>query len=104
VIDGDIIVIGGGFDENEGNNINEVWKSEDKGESWKQMQDAPFYPCWTYSVSVIDGSIIVISFKTDHVTTFSNEVWKSEDKGESWKQMQDATFSPRLYYTSSVID
>jgi len=40
VIDGAIIVICG--DDFNGNISKEVWKSEDKGQSWTQMQDAPF--------------------------------------------------------------
>jgi len=58
VIDETIFVIGGATDN--WSNLNDIWTSEDKGQSWTQMQDAPFSERHGHSTSVIDGTIVVI--------------------------------------------
>jgi len=87
--DGSIILMGGlttdGYIR-----LNDVWRSEDKGESWTQMTGSAEWTGRNFhtSVALSDGSIVLMGGYTyDGGFTRINDVWRSIDKGATWTQM-----------------
>lgn len=102
--DDSIVVIGG---ESSAGLRNDVWRSEDGGETWEELTDVAEWPLrYDYSTVVLpDGRIILMGgWKHGWPTIRKNDVWLSDDGGETWIQVTDsAGWSARGYHTSLIL-
>jgi hypothetical protein len=99
--DGSIVLMGG-WDANNNNNINDVWHSLDKGVTWHQHMTGSTW--WSArsdhsSVAMPDGSIVLMG-GSDSGGVLLNDVWRSTDLGASWTQVIPGTpiWSPRAEF------
>ena len=78
--------------------FNDVWRSDDKGASWKQVTgDAP-WPARAYFEAVTKSrkggkgkELFVLGGQNfDQPSDFFNDVWRSRDAGKTWKRMTAA--------------
>jgi len=106
--DGSIVLIGGL--DNNGNLLNDVWRSTDNGATWIQMTaNAKFKPrIQSGKVVMPDGSIILMGgYWTENPSRTSNsmnDVWRSTDNGATWTQMTaNAGWTPRYSFSSIVM-
>jgi hypothetical protein len=103
--DGSIILMGG-IVNNHGGNINDVWRSTDKGATWTQMNASAGWSPRNYqsSAALPDGSIEVMGGYEggiDSGAVYHNDVWRSKDKGATWTQISaNAGWTPRWGQTS----
>ena len=70
---------------------NDVWKSTDGGETWRQAAKTDagsrFPAVYTHSSAAVGSDIYVIGgYRGDQI----NDVWKSSDGGETWKNVHAA--------------
>ncbi len=104
VVNGDAMYVIGGTDYS--GKLNDVWKSDDKGVTWKQLpNDNPFPARDAHQVVVIDGTFYVIGGWTSS-SGRSNDIWKSTD-GISWREVDtdsNSIFSGRYGHQVVVID
>lgn len=98
--DGNIVLMGGGYlsRPNVMEGMNDVWRSEDQGASWSEMErpEDPNPPWWFWprqnhsGVVLSDGSIVLMG------GSGMNDVWRSEDQGASWTRVtREAEWSGR---------
>ena len=89
--DGSIVLIGG--ETNNGYVSNDVWRSEDMGNTWTQLNSNPgWLPQSGQSYVILkDGSIVLIGGAKPNIGDIShmtfihyNEVWRSTDAGTTW--------------------
>jgi N-acetylneuraminic acid mutarotase len=68
---------------------NDVWRSDDKGRSWTQVDsDAPFSPRYVTSVAVSNDAVWLIGGVDSH---WKNDVWRSLD-GLDWRTGKQGEF------------
>jgi hypothetical protein len=100
------IVLLGGLTDNKGGNLNDVWRSADKGITWTLMNASAGWSPRYYqsSVALPDGSIVVMGGYEGGITrgaVYHNDVWKSKDYGATWVQINsNASWSPRWGQTT----
>ena len=84
-----------------GVDLNDVWRSTDKGVTWTQQTanaewSERYYPS---SVVLPDGSIVLMGGETSDGK--SNDVWRSTDKGATWTEVNaSAGWSAREDFSS----
>ena len=67
-----------------------IWKSEDGGESWKQLRTGlPGGPLGKIALAISPQKPDVVYATIETIRT-DGGVWMSEDRGESWRKMSDA--------------
>jgi len=83
--------------------IRDVWKSEDKGLTWKLVTDEPEWSARAYFSSVVDNTnaIYVICGENG---VFINEVWKSNPGGVTWTKLTSSDNLTARTAPNSVID
>ncbi len=68
-----------------------VWKTEDAGETWREMtREVPNLATTTLAMPASDPNIIYAGTGEGFGTfafVYGQGIWKSEDKGESWTQL-----------------
>ena len=86
--DGSIVLMGG-YDES--GDLNDVWRSFDKGATWTQMTA---HAQWVarrahISVAMPDGSIVLMGGinNTSLLSNYTDDVWRSTDYGATWTRM-----------------
>ena len=101
--DGSIVIMGGRSTSN--NFLNDVWRSTDKGASWKLVNSNPGWTERGYFSSVVmaDGSIVLIGGLGGSGQTARSDVWRSPDKGSSWILMNASPWTDVIMYHSSVV-
>ncbi|PTN31440.1 hypothetical protein C6366_18115, partial [Desulfonatronum sp. SC1] len=100
--DGEIVLMGGWADAN----TNEVWLSEDKGESWTRMTDnAGWSPRGYFAAEALhDGSIVIMGGHSGINPPELGDVWRSTDNGATWTQLTDAApWGPRSSHSSALL-
>jgi len=78
--------------------FNDIWRSDDKGKSWKQVTDDAPWPARAYFEAVTKKrnngkgkELFVLGGQNfDQPSDFFNDVWRSRDKGKTWKRMTEA--------------
>jgi len=78
--------------------FNDVWRSDDKGASWKQVTDDAPWPARAYFEAVTKSrkggkgkELFVLGGQNfDQPSDFFNDVWRSRDAGKTWKRMTAA--------------
>lgn len=102
VIDGKIIIIGGYIQSGLREELaNDVWISEDEGQTWKQIKENTGSPTDTFTKrqkfgTVAIGKILYIIGGYSDTGNSLNDVWKSFDLGRTWIEVtRNANFSPR---------
>jgi uncharacterized delta-60 repeat protein len=95
--DGSIILIGGGFFNND------VWKSSDNGTTWARQTSDAEWParCMHTSVAMPDGSIVLMGGRNNGIDM--NDVWRSTNNGTNWIRLPDGGWLPREAHSSVVL-
>ncbi len=96
--DGSIVLMGG---KNSTDDLNDVWRSTDKGTTWTQVTADAGWSARSGHSSVVlpDGSIVLMGGSGN-----MNDVWRSTDKGATWTQMTaDAEWTGRSRHTSVAL-
>jgi N-acetylneuraminic acid mutarotase len=78
--------------------FDDIWRSGDKGASWKQVTDDAPWPARAYFEAVTkarkDGKgkeLFVLGGQNfDQPSDFFNDVWRSRDGGKTWKRMTES--------------
>ena len=85
---------------------NDVWKSDDSGESWTQVASGTRFSSRYGHASVFDaqGNLYVLGGTSDGGTTVFDDVWKSEDEGATWTQVAGSKRFPARTHHSCVVD
>ena len=87
--DGDLYVMGGQTDLNDPSTcLSDVWRSEDGGATWTQLDDAPWAPRgMAYYLAEFDGKLWLMGGGTydDAPRTFYNDVWSFD--GTTWTEV-----------------
>ncbi|WP_292368417.1 hypothetical protein [Methanoregula sp. UBA64] len=95
----DSIVLMAGYNPDSGTWVKDVWRSTDKGATWKQQTSDSGFPTRNDApaVALSDGSIVVMGGVGNTGSMPSkNDVWRSTDKGVTWtQQTASAEWSPR---------
>ena len=92
VLDDNIYVMAGFGGGNEGDQRNDVWKSENRGESWSSTNPNVNFPMDSlFASAVLDDKILLMGGQTPLGST--KEVWESSD-GASWSKVEP---SPRIF-------
>jgi PKD repeat protein len=93
--DNSIVIMGGG--QNNEQLLNDVWRSDDYGLTWKQQTaKAEWSPREGQSAVAMPNGSIVLMGGGDYSSNPFNDVWISTDKGKTWKQQTaKAEWSPR---------
>jgi PKD repeat protein len=95
----DSIVLMAGYNPDSGAWVNDVWRSTDKGATWKQQTTDSGFPVRQEApaVALSDGSIVVMGGAGNTGSSPSkNDVWRSTDQGVTWtRQTASAEWSPR---------
>jgi type II secretory pathway component GspD/PulD (secretin) len=88
-----------------GNQWEDVWRSEDEGETWENIACAPWSQRFGHSSVVLpDGSIVLMGGYAGIGVNRFNDVWRSTDKGKTWTLMTaEAKWSGRYNHTSVVL-
>lgn len=101
--DGSIVLMGGW----DGGSMyfNDVWYSDDKGETWMQMTpDAPWNARRGLScVALPDGGIVLMGGGGGYAVGRFNDVWHSVDDGATWTQKSEAADWPVRQYHNSLL-
>jgi len=100
---GDIILMGGFLDFDVA--VNDVWKSEDGGATWEEINSEADWAArgWHSSVVLPDNSIVLLG--GNDTAELYNDVWRSDDGGESWTELTaGADWSARESFASVVLD
>jgi len=99
--DGSIVLTGGA--DNRGFDLNDVWISTDKGETWtQQIAAAGWAGRRDHTCEVLPGGEIILMGGT--WGSDLNDVWLSTDKGKTWtRQTPAAAWSPRHLHSSAVL-
>lgn len=96
--DGDLYVMGGQTDLNDPSTcLADVWRSEDGGVTWVQLDDAPWSPRgMAYNLVEHDGKLWVMGGGTydDAPRTFFNDVWSFD--GTTWVEVSPDGAAPWL--------
>ena len=84
---------------------NDVWRSEDGGQTWHEVTVSAGWSARDGHTSVVlpNGDILLMGgrFGTSH---HKNDVWASVDGGATWKEVSnDAEWSSRWGHTSVVL-
>lgn len=98
--DGSIILIGGYDSENR---FNDVWRSEDQGNTWIELSPHATWSARSGHTSVVlsDGSIVLMG---GYDGSHKNDVWRSEDQGATWTEVNSsAEWSGRAGHQSVVL-
>ncbi len=68
-----------------------IWKTEDAGESWREMtQHVPNLATTTLAMPAVNPNVIYAGTGEGYGSfafVYGQGIWKSEDKGESWAQL-----------------
>jgi PKD repeat protein len=107
MLDGSIVLMGGGGSGIGGGWKNDVWRSTDKGATWTQLTASAEWSVRTGHTSVVmpDGSIVLMGGSLENSLGSSrNDVWRSTDNGATWTQMTaSAEWTERGGHTSVVM-
>jgi PKD repeat protein len=98
--DGSILLLGGSNASHQ--ELNDVWRSTDQGETWAQVTPGAEWSVryGTTGVALPDGSIVLVGGGNYG----TNDVWRSTDLGESWAELTDsAPWPPRGRHTSIAL-
>ncbi len=100
----DVMYLIGGTDGS--NALNDIWKSENRGETWAPVTASPtgtitatiFTPRYNHQVVVMSSTMYVIGGYDD--SNRFNDVWESTDQGVTWKDISadansNTVFTPR---------
>jgi PKD repeat protein len=80
--DGSIVIMGGNDDN--GDPLNDTWRSTDGGATWTQLPDAGWSARALHSsVALPDGSIVLMGGEDDYSGPL-NDTWLSTDGGTTW--------------------
>ena len=96
--DGSIILMGGCGNFESAIYYNDVWRSQDNGETWTEMNaSASWSPrAWHSSVAMPDSSIVLMGCEGD--------VWRSIDYGATWTKINEsAGWDGRTWHSSVVM-
>lgn len=111
VLDGKIIVIGGYIWKESREELgNDVWISEDEGQTWKEIKTNTTSPTATFTkrqkfATLVLGQEIYIIGGYSDTGSHLNDVWKSSDFGKTWIEIvKQAEFSPRYGHKAVVLN
>ena len=98
---GNIILMGGSRGDTP-RQVNDVWRSEDDGVTWKELPDPEWEARYGQAAVVMpDGSIILMGGSDDKYA-YKNDVWRSDDGGETWTRAAEHAEWPARYRHTSV--
>lgn len=99
--DGSIVLMGGIDDD--GNRLNDVWRSTDNGATWTRMTaNAPWEKRNRPMCVVLPGDSIVLMGGIDEDFGNMSDVWLSTDNGANWKEVTSNAPSIGRFNFSSV--
>ncbi len=87
----------------DGSRFGEVWKSEDRGESWTRLTPADLPLPLVHGVSVRGGQMLVATREFyQHASRryLGGGVWHSVDGGATWKKVASGKFCTRAIFLS----
>ena len=90
VIGDALYILGGeGYEDGDRKKFNEVWKSADRGVTWRQVATTPRYPArYDHSSAVLGDNLYLIGGSLKFADP-NDEIWRSTDLGATWTRVPE---------------
>ena len=90
VIGDTLYILGGeGYEDGDRKKFNEVWKSADRGVTWRQVATTPRYPARSDHSSAVLGDNLYLIGGTLNLSDPNDEIWRSTDLGATWTRVPE---------------